>query len=37
MRIGKQNRMLERLTDRFDTKIYGGKGRWERGLNQVIQ
>ena len=27
MIIGKQNRMLERLIDRFDKKIDGGKGR----------
>ena len=27
MRMGKQNRMLERLIDRFDKKIDGGKGR----------
>ena len=29
MRIGKQNRMLKRLIDRFDTKIYGSKGIWQ--------
>ena len=27
MKISNQNRMLERLIDRFDKKIDGGKGR----------
>ena len=29
--------MLERLIDRFDKKIDGGKGIWQRGLNQATQ
>ena len=29
MKISNQNRMLEMLIDRFDKRIYGGKGRNE--------
>ena len=37
MKISNHDRMLERLIDRFDAKIYGGKGIWQRGLNQATQ